>query len=58
MTYEQLCDLEDKASKAFLNVLEDAGINRAEVSNALDNKDCYNDVSDAIISCIEIKDEE
>lgn len=58
MTYDQLGEVENKAWEAFLDVLENAGISRAEVSNALDNKDCYNDVFDAIISCVEIEDEE
>lgn len=58
MTYDQLGEVENKAWEAFLDVLENAGINRTKVSNALDNKDCYNDVFDAIISCVNIEDEE
>lgn len=58
MTYDQLGEVENKAWEAFLDVLENAGISRTEVSNTLDNKDYYNDVFDAIISCVEIEDEE
>ncbi len=58
MTYDEFGNLEHEAWTAFLNVFEKAGVNRAELSNILDYKDCYNDVSDAIISCVDIEDEE
>lgn len=49
MTYEDLCYLEDKAWTAFLNVFEEAGASRKELRKCLDNKDCFNEVSDAVM---------
>ena len=49
MTYDELCYFEDRAWTAFLDVLEEAGFNRNELRNSLDSKDCFNDVSDAVM---------
>lgn len=49
MNYEQLCYLEDKAWGAFLTVFEEAGVDRNKLRNAIDNKDSFNDVSDAVM---------
>ena len=55
MTYEELCYLEDKAWTAFLNVFEEAGANRNKLRNAIDCKDSFNDVSDAVMeACREL----
>ncbi len=58
MTYDELVDIESKAWTEYLNVLAASGIDRSDVSNALDAKDCFNDVFDAVISCVDIEDEE
>lgn len=49
MTYEDLRYLEIAAWNAFLNVFEDAGLSRSKLKNAIDGKDSFNDVSDAVM---------
>jgi hypothetical protein len=49
MTYDELCYVEDKAWTAFLNVFEEAGVDRNKLRNAIDAKDSFNDVSDAVM---------
>lgn len=49
MNYEQLCYLEDKAWGAFLAVFEEAGVDRVNLRDAIDSKDSFNDVSDAVM---------
>lgn len=59
MTYEELDVAVDGAWEAFFSQLAFAtGVDTADVADALDGKDCFNDVFDAIISCVEIDDEE
>lgn len=49
MTYNELCKVESSAWKAFLKVFEEAGISPSKLSDAIDSKDSYNDISDAVM---------
>ncbi len=59
MTYEELDTAVYDAWQAFFSQLAfTTGLDTSDVADALDGKNCFNDVFDAIISCVEIDDEE
>lgn len=54
------CVMEDAAWSAFYSVLKAHGLTELQVSRFrmnLDNKDCYNDVSDQLHSVVRITDD-
>ena len=56
MNYRQYSTLELEAWSAFADVMEKGGIDRWDLMNALDKKDCLNDVTDAILSLVELEE--
>lgn len=56
MNYKQYSALELAALSAFADVMEREGIDRWQLMNALDNKDCLNDVTDAILDLVELEE--
>lgn len=49
MTYNKLNKIRIEAWKKFLQTFEGSGLDSDKLKKALDNKDCFNDVSDAIL---------
>lgn len=58
MTYDDFCVLETEAWDAFIAVFEKKGINGDDLISALDSKDCYNDVTDAVLSVVVLECED
>lgn len=60
MTYDELDEITDQAWLAFFNVFKDNGLDIYKIEEAMDNKDCFNDVEDAIMATLgnEIEGEE
>lgn len=50
MTYKELEDVRKKAWREFLNVFEEAGLDSKTLHKEMNYKDCFNDVSDAILA--------
>lgn len=57
MTYSELVQVELKAWNAYLQVLEDYGLDKKKVSVKLNNADAYNDVFDVVIGCVDLEPE-
>jgi hypothetical protein len=57
MTYSELVQVELKAWNAYLQVLEDYGLDKKKVSIELNNADAYNDVFDIVIGCVDLEPE-
>lgn len=58
MTYDEFEDVVDEAWDAFFDVLDKYEINRGKVYLSLNRKDCFNDVSDAVMSCVKLESED
>lgn len=60
MTYDELDEITDLAWIAFFKVFKDSGLDIYKIERAMDNKDCFNDVEDAIMAALhnEIEGEE
>lgn len=58
MTYDEFCEVETKAWDAFVGVFEKNGVIGDDLIFALDSKDCYNDVSDAVLSVVVLECED
>ena len=56
MNYKQYSALELEAWSVFADVMEKEGIDRWQLMNALDKKDCLNDVTEAILSLVELEE--
>lgn len=52
MTYDEFCVIETQAWDAFIEAFEKHGVIGDDLISALDSKDCYNDVSDAVLSVV------
>jgi DNA-binding transcriptional MerR regulator len=52
MTYDELDEIVDDAWLAFFNVFKDNGLDIHKIEQAMDNKDCFNDVEDAIMNAV------
>ncbi len=52
MTYDELDEITDLAWLAFFNVFKDNGLDIYKIEEAMDYKDCFNDVEDAIMNAI------
>lgn len=52
MTYDELDEITDQAWLAFFNVFKDNGLDIYKIEQAMDSKDCFNDVEDAIMNAI------
>lgn len=52
MTYDELDEITDNAWLAFFNVFKDNGLDIYKIEQAMDNKDCFNDVEDAIMNAV------
>lgn len=52
MTYDELDEITDVAWLAFFNVFKDNGLDIYKIEEAMDNKDCFNAVEDAIINAV------
>ena len=57
MTYDELDEITDLAWLAFFNVFKDSGLDIHKLEKAMDakecfNKDCFNDVEDAIMNAV------
>lgn len=52
MTYDELDEITDLAWLAFFNVFKDNGLDVYKIEEAMDYKDCFNDVEDAIMNAV------
>ena len=52
MTYDELDEITDQAWLAFFSVFEDNGLDIHKIEQSMDNKDCFNDVEDAIMNTL------
>lgn len=52
MTYDELDEITDLAWLAFFNVFKDNGLDVYKIEEAMDAKDCFNDVEDAIMNAV------
>lgn len=52
MTYDELDKITDQSWLAFFNVFKDNGLDIYKIEEAMDNKDCFNDVEDAIMNAV------
>ena len=52
MTYDELDEITDAAWLAFFNVFKDNGLDIYKIEEAMDYKDCFNDVEDAIMNAV------
>jgi len=52
MTYDELDEITDQAWLALFNVFKDNGLDIYKIEEAMDYKDCFNDVEDAIINAV------
>lgn len=52
MTYDELDEITDLAWLAFFNVFKDNGLDIYKIEEAMDYKDCFNDVEDAIMNAV------
>lgn len=50
MTYDELDEIVDDAWLAFFNVFKDNGLDVYKIEEAMDIKDSFNDVEDAIMN--------
>lgn len=58
MQYEEFDRMVTVAWSGFFNILEYYGLDRKDAHKALNRKDCYNEVFDALISIVEIESED
>ena len=52
MTYDELDEITDAAWLAFFDVFKDNGLDIHKIEEAMDYKDCFNDVEDTIINAV------
>ena len=52
MTYDELDEITDAAWLAFFDVFKDNGLDIHKIEEAMDYKDCFNDVEDAIMNAV------
>jgi hypothetical protein len=52
MTYDEPDEITDAAWLAFFNVFKDNGLDIYKIDKAMDYKDCFNDVEDAIMNAV------
>lgn len=52
MTYDELDEITDAAWLAFFNVFKDNGLDIYKIEEAMDNKDCFNDVEGCVYNAI------
>lgn len=52
MTYDELDKIMDDAWLAFFDVFKDNGLDIYKIEEAMDYKDCFNDVEDAIMNAV------
>ena len=52
MTYDELDEITDAAWLAFFNVFKDNGLDIYKIEEAMDYKDCFNGVEDAIMNAV------
>ena len=52
MTYDELDEITDQAWLAFFDVFKDNGLDIYKIEQSMDNKDCFNDVEDAIMNAV------
>lgn len=57
MTYDELQELTRDAWDAFFKVFGTAGIIEDDLATALDHKDCFNNVDDAVMSVVVLEQE-